>query len=111
MPYSDPEKEKEAKRRWYHKNKDIVQSRNRKEYQKRKRWLIKYKEGRPCTDCGKYYPYYVMDFDHRNKKEKKFIISENRTCGWGNFLKEVKKCDLVCSNCHRVRTYKQASVG
>lgn len=60
---------------------------------------------RPCHDCGVSYPHYVMDFDHRG--DKVFIISKYRT--YNKSLEDVKaeiaKCDLVCANCHRVRTF------
>src|SRR5712692_934984 len=61
----------------------------------------------PCLDCGKRYPLYVMDFDHRDRYQKKFNISQ----GPVNFtLEEIKhevdKCDVVCCNCHRIRTWQ-----
>ena len=61
------------------------------------------KEASPCQDCGVKYPYYVMDFDHR--ENKKFIISTAYLRRGINIIfEEIKKCDLVCSNCHRQRT-------
>ena len=62
---------------------------------------------RPCFDCGKEYPYYVMDFDHR--QDKKFNISERLNYGARTqILKEIEKCDVVCSNCHRERTHRRS---
>ena len=61
----------------------------------------------PCADCGIEYPYYVMDFDH--VLEKKFLI--NKYVKGGPSLKslqlEIDKCEVVCSNCHRIRTYNR----
>ena len=62
----------------------------------------------PCADCGGVFPPYVMDFDHRDPTQKSFEIT--RVAGRVNrqkLLEEIAKCDIVCSNCHRVRTYKQ----
>ena len=28
------------------------------------RYIRELKEKSPCRDCGKFFPYYVMDFDH-----------------------------------------------
>lgn len=56
-------------------------------------------------DCGKSYPSYVMDFDHREQDKKKFEISTFGTKCAERVLSEIQKCDLVCANCHRVRTY------
>lgn len=60
----------------------------------------------PCKDCGQRFPYYVMDFDHV-RGEKKFVIS-GATCDyWPTTLEEIEKCDVVCSNCHRIRTHSR----
>jgi hypothetical protein len=66
------------------------------------------KENTPCTDCGCKYPYFVMDFDHRDATTKKDGISSlvKSTARWDRVLEEIAKCDLVCANCHRLRTYK-----
>lgn len=60
------------------------------------------KESTPCMDCGKCYPYYVMDFDHLS--DKQFSISKIKWQNSSINLKEIKKCEIVCSNCHRERT-------
>jgi hypothetical protein len=48
-----------------------------------------------------------MDFDHRDEKEKSFIISGSYNRKKEVLLKEIKKCDIICSNCHRIRTKKR----
>ena len=60
----------------------------------------------PCTDCKESYPYWVMDFDHITGK-KLFNISQyqNKTHTLEMIKKEVSKCEVVCSNCHRNRTH------
>lgn len=57
----------------------------------------------PCMDCGNNFPPECMDFDHR--KDKKFGI-HNIMKNMTDLLKEIDKCDIVCANCHRVRTRK-----
>lgn len=70
-------------------------------------WLLKYFRTHPCVDCGETDPV-VLDFDHRDGADKDDIVSkmicEKR---YKAALKEVKKCDVRCSNCHRRRTAKQ----
>jgi hypothetical protein len=61
----------------------------------------------PCVDCGRRFPPCVMQFDHRDPATKKFVISRSRTRGHATLLAEVAKCDIVCTNCHRDRTYKR----
>jgi hypothetical protein len=68
--------------------------------------LKKYKESLPCADCGIYYPSYVTDFDHIFN-DKSADVSNMMTYGWQRIFKEIKKCELVCANCHRERTYKR----
>ncbi len=63
------------------------------------------RKARPCEDCGVSYPACVMDFDHRS--DKKFGIGENRTLAWSRYIEEMDKCDVVCSNCHRLRTMRR----
>ena len=58
----------------------------------------------PCADCGISYPSYIMDFDHRG--DKTFSIGSSRTrVSAARLLAEIAKCDVVCANCHRARTY------
>lgn len=81
-----------------------------KNKEKAKNFLRDLKESTPCTDCGVYYPYWVMDFDHL--KDKLFPLSGTHvTKGMRKILKEIDKCEIVCSNCHRMRTHnRRASV-
>lgn len=63
----------------------------------------------PCLDCGKSYPPYVMDFDHRPGEVKLFAIAKARNVGYSleKVQAEIDKCDLVCANCHRERTFQR----
>lgn len=65
------------------------------------------KESTPCKDCGKQYPYYVMQFDHL--RDKKFNIGSRTSLSKTSILTEIEKCDIVCANCHAERTYKRKS--
>lgn len=68
----------------------------------------------PCSDCGNSFPPECMDFDHREPKLKSFTISGavvTRSHSWEEVLLEVKKCRLICANCHRIRTARQQNRG
>ena len=59
-----------------------------------------------CMDCGIDDPR-VLEFDHRPGVEKIFNISKavsGSTRSWALIKKEIDKCDIVCANCHRIRT-------
>lgn len=70
-----------------------------------KKYIRELKESTPCKDCSKKYPYYVMDFDHQHSKE--FLISKATDEGISleKIKKEIDKCEIVCANCHRIRTF------
>lgn len=77
-----------------------------KKHQRQKRvdFIRKAKE-KPCADCGKSYPYYVMDFDHLS--DKKFTLGSGYNYSVDTIKSEIAKCDVVCSNCHRERTFRR----
>lgn len=58
----------------------------------------------PCLDCGNVFPPECMDFDHRPGAVKLFSIGMNLRRSWSSIEAEIAKCDLVCANCHRIRT-------
>lgn len=69
----------------------------------------------PCTDCNQRFPSYCMDFDHRDPALKHPKLKTPIRMGIWRFgccvslevlLDEIAKCDVVCSNCHRIRTFK-----
>lgn len=60
----------------------------------------------PCADCGCTYPSFVMDFDHLDPSSKSFEISQHLTHKpWTVVLAEIAKCEVVCANCHRLRSW------
>lgn len=73
--------------------------------------LLLEERGFTCMDCGYTGPPFVFDFDHRDPKEKTFGIASRGSGGIGKLREEANKCDLVCSNCHRIRTHKQTCLG
>ena len=66
---------------------------------------------KPCTDCGGRFPTVCMQFDHRDPAEKLFAISQASQRSRAAVVAEIAKCDLVCSNCHAVRTEVQMAAG
>lgn len=67
--------------------------------------LIRARKSVPCADCNKEYPYYVMDFDHVRGKKKFNIGAGANSYSLRVIEKEIDKCEVVCSNCHRQRTH------
>jgi transposase len=66
------------------------------------------KESFGCADCKEMYPHYVLEFDHLPEYEKSGIVSTiARRHSWEKALEEVKKCEIVCGNCHSIRTWNR----
>lgn len=108
MPVKDPARLKELKSLWYQRNKDMIRERKKHRISAARDYVIKHKEYNPtCIDCKVDYPPYVLDFDHLPIYEKKFALSCSGTKGRSiqAISNEIKKCEIVCSNCHRHRTY------
>jgi 5-methylcytosine-specific restriction endonuclease McrA len=59
-----------------------------------------------CLDCGETDPV-VLEFDHQHSKRAGVGLLINRGHSWDTVEKEIAKCEIVCSNCHRRRTSKQ----
>ena len=60
----------------------------------------------PCADCGQRYHWFQMDFDHV-RGQKSYNISRMMTMSEERLRAEIAKCDVVCSNCHRMRTFSR----
>lgn len=72
-------------------------------------WMASLKEGIPCADCAQFFPVWVMHWDHLPGREKVACISELVRSGPRTLvLEELKKCELVCANCHVMRTVSRA---
>jgi len=68
-----------------------------------------------CMDCGFVFDritYVCADLDHRQPKLKSFTISQRKSSvSTADLRAEIAKCDVVCANCHRLRTYVQLKTG
>jgi hypothetical protein len=68
----------------------------------RKKQAVEYLGGR-CGDCGGIFPYYVYDFHHLDPSQKDVQFTVLRRRSWEAITRELDKCVLLCSNCHRIR--------
>ena len=55
--------------------------------------------GSKCENCGEN-NIFVLEFHHKNRDDKEINISKIRECRWSTIEKEIKKCKLLCGNCH-----------
>ena len=111
MPYKNKADQAAAARRHYELNKEKMIARaiaHKKKQQELIREYLREVKSAPCTDCKQSYPHYVMQFDHTSD-DKLFNVADH--CKLSKTLKSVKeeiaKCELVCANCHSVRTWRR----
>lgn len=106
----DPEKQRAARRRHYERNKKayIKRARERnllmKEVVRQILWVLK---SVPCSDCKGTFSPCAMDFDHVADDKEFAIGSRGRYVSLDDLFTEIEKCEVVCSNCHRIRTWKR----
>lgn len=64
-------------------------------------------KGGKCEKCGYSTNYAALEFHHTNESEKEFPLDmrhfSNRT--WERLCEEIRKCSLLCANCHREYHY------
>lgn len=98
-------------RAWYERNRDrhIADVRRlRAAYTARNRRIVAAAKAVPCGDCGERFPSYVMDFDHvRGEKTDLVPKMAARPVPLLDLMIEIAKCDVVCANCHRLRTHRR----
>ena len=106
MAYKNIEDSRAAIRQHYYRNKERYLLKNKLRRDKLREFIKDLKANTPCKDCKVQYPYYVMDFDHLEDKQQiisKLVNSADRK----RLELELKKCEIVCSNCHRKRTHSR----
>lgn len=109
MAYSDPDKRKAYAKAHYEANKALYIKRARvhaaKVRKERQDVVNKAKEEAGCADCGGFFPAVCMDFDHI-ADDKSDAVSKMVMDGrpWTLIEAEMAKCEVVCANCHRLRT-------
>ena len=83
------------------KNYERIKSRR----QKLKMMAVEYMGGK-CK-CGYNKCIWSMEFHHKDKKHKTFTISTYSYLSWSKIKKELDKCYMLCSNCHREKHYEE----
>ena len=115
MPYKDIEVRKAYQKVYasnhYEANKVDYKSRaaanNIKARKRNAAFVQEIKSKTPCMDCGKKYPYYVMQFDHIYEKNGAVANLVRASVSIARLEQEIAGCEVVCANCHAERTYSR----
>lgn len=100
--YSQNKEKYLAYQREYRKtNRALVTQKTKDKREARWQWAITLLGG-CCNRCKQQFDSVCYDLHHLDPLEKDFTIGENMLVGKDKFETEVKKCVLLCSNCHRM---------
>ena len=95
---------------WYDRNKVTHKARtkirNDRVRSENKKLSYNYLLAHPCVDCGESDPI-VLDYDHQRDKIKAVGVMLCSALSWSTIKKEIDKCEVRCSNCHRRKTAKE----
>ncbi len=77
---------------------------------KRARWWRELKLTMQCVECGESRPP-CLDFHHLDPSEKDFNPGQasDEFVPKARILEELKKCIVLCANCHRMHHYNEHS--
>lgn len=90
-------------------NIDILRKQRKERSDGMAEWFESLKDGQYCKDCNQPHPHWRLDFDHGSGKLYKPGRLKNSLHSQELVKSEIAKCELVCSNCHRLRTKNRSS--
>lgn len=91
---------------YYQKRKQYYLEKNKRLKEEIRKKYLEFLKTQKCADCPESDPI-VLEADHL--RDKSFTISKrlHSTYSWETIEKELEKCEIVCANCHRKRTYRR----
>jgi hypothetical protein len=91
-----------------YKNKEDLYNAQKRHRIKIRSKLFSYLSTKACIECGENNPI-VLEFDHIDADIKFKSISKMLSghYSWQSVEEEIKKCQILCANCHRIKTYVQ----
>jgi len=91
---------------WYRNDqREILRDKGRAEARRRRQAVAALKVAAGCVDCGYNVNPHALDFDHvRGEKVGNVARMLSSNYAWSTIEAEIAKCEVVCANCHRIRT-------
>lgn len=106
MPYKDPVRQKQTTREYRRKNKHITTARRVASRKLAREFVFNYKKNSKCSTCGESCPL-VLEFHNtdKNTKHRRVTRLVNEGATLVRIMKEIDRCQLKCTNCHRYLHY------
>lgn len=97
---------REYQKKWFSSNLEVQRERSlrngKRATERNSAFILDYLLCHPCSDCGEQ-DIRVLEFDHVEEKLKSVSIMR-RGYSLESVMEEIAKCEVVCANCHRIRT-------
>ena len=100
---ANSEKINAQRRERYQRRAETLRKRLNQERANRKQELVQMLGGR-CVDCFQVPHLAAFEFDHIGPKTAPVSSLLSRASLWKRAVIEAQQCELVCANCHRIRT-------
>ena len=96
------EKDAENSRNYRRTHSEEINKRKRSRMKEKREWLDSLKKESKCSKCGEE-RWFCLEYHHIDPSKKKFGIAVSVSIGYGKkrILEEIKKCIVLCANCHR----------
>lgn len=97
---------KKYQHKYYMSHKEKAKEARNRSNQKKREWYINYKKTQKCKCCGEN-RWQTLDFHHRKGTKKiRMVSSMIINCSMRSVLQEIEKCDVLCANCHAMKSFK-----
>ena len=93
---------------YYKEHQEHYKEQNKERRKRIKEWVKNLKKKLKCNRCNED-DYRCLQFHHTNGEEKDIIIADATRMGYSieRIKKEIKKCEVLCANCHAKEHYKE----
>ena len=111
MPFRDSEYRRKYRRKWYSQNKESEKQHVYKRKRYLKNWFLDFKKNLNCSKCNENHPA-TLEFHHKKEHKKEKAIGDMVDDGYSikKILEEIKKCEVLCSNCHKKLHYNNKNL-
>lgn len=105
MTYRNPEDCRAYHKKHYKMNRIQEVRKNKRNRDSTREYINQYRIDKPCTDCNQKLSYWQLEFDHVRGEKVYNVCSMPGQFGIDKIKDEIAKCDIVCVNCHAMRTW------